>query len=158
MPIDSIHRKSGGVDFRATGRQVPDALVGRWSGGFEITSTGLYLLFSSVPFSLSPDGSTLTLHAPREEMVFTHVWGTGSEIVGVWQRSYHDPDAPETPLEEEIHFRADGTQAWHWKGEFETLYGTYRVSEGNLGPSELRCMVEFEGNLMILRGCVRRTV
>jgi hypothetical protein len=108
------------------------------------------MMFDTVGFSLSPDGSKFTRHTPKGDETFTRVWGTGSGIEGVWQRSFYDQDTPGVLLQEELHYRADGTHAGHWAGELESLYGRYEVSADTLRATELRGIVEFEGDRMIL--------
>lgn len=128
---------------------IPAELAGCWKvgerGSYEITSAGQYLVVSTTRFSVSKDGQLLTMHAPNEEMVFSRKYGVGTDIVGVWSRTFQDPDTPTaTPIEEEVFFRSDGTEVWHWGNELDTSCGLYAVSGNQLTTREFRAITMCE--------------
>lgn len=99
-------------------------LVGIWDvssandqGRCEITPSGLYLAHSiTTPYTISPDGLTLTVQAPGETYSMQRVGQAASSLLGSWSRTHAEGDV------ETITYLDDGTRVTDWDGLYVGFY------------------------------------
>lgn len=125
-------------------RSVDPGLVGLWRNGassYRVENDGRYYVVNATrPFSISADGQTLTFDNPTS--VFVRTMGSGSSLVGVWEKTI--ADGADRWMEECI-FRANKTYTGQvtLNGNYDSEFqGTYNDTSSHIVLDELRAVIE----------------